>query len=50
MIFFILNSRQEQRFASFSWKWVYRDFRGRWLRIRCQIFKIQNGGSNMADD
>jgi len=49
MIFFTLNLWQEQRFASFSWKWVYKDFEGRWLRIR-QIFKIQKGESNMADE
>jgi len=31
MIFFTLNSWQEQRFACFSWKWVYRGFRSRWF-------------------
>ena len=29
--------------------WWYLSFWGRWIQIRCWIFKIQNGDSNMTD-
>ena len=35
--------------VQFSWGFVHTGFLGRWFRIRCQIFEIQNGGSNMAE-
>ena len=35
-------------YMKISWKFVYSGFLDRWFRIRCQIFKIQDGGSNMT--
>ena len=40
------NILETQRF---SWNLVIQGFWGRWLRIRHQIFGIQNGGPNIKD-
>ena len=32
----------------YSWKYIFGGFWGRWLWIRHQVFKIQNGGFKMA--
>ena len=30
-------------------KFLHKGFQGHWLQIRCQIYQIQDSGSNMAD-
>ena len=36
--------------VQYSSRDIHESFRGHWLRIYHQIFKIQDGGSNMADE
>ena len=43
------GGRRSVTFQEYSWKFLLLGFSGGWLRIWCQIFKIQDGGSNMAD-
>ena len=40
-------SKEISKNFQFLWTFVYRGFRGCWLRIYRQILKIQNGSSNM---